>query len=196
MVCRFIDGADYYNTADLTRKWTSEWVNGGTTTTVEQRTGARGIGMVGAFAHLTVTIDDQASWIIGLAWKGIGSFSGLPMLRIYDNGTIQCGLEIGLDGLLRVLGASATLVAGGKSTIPLHADRYAFIEWKVTIANSIAADSCIVRINEKEVINVDAGEDLQLSRPLRIPNSGDTLLNSFFGVLAFKSGDTILNYFF
>ena len=164
MVCRFIDGTDYYNASDYTRKYTTEFSAGTLLTSTLQRTGAGAIQFSGAFAELTKTLDDQASWIVGCAFKSIDFFSGLPLIKFIDNATVQCALLINGDGTLEIVrGDSATAVANGKATSALHANRFVFVEVKVTISNSIAASSCIVRINERVVITVDAGEDLQIS---------------------------------
>lgn len=161
MVCRFIDGFDYYSADDITRKWTSESGGGSLITTSNQRTGAGAISFSASFAHMSRTLDDQSTWIIGFAWKSTANFSGQPLIVFYDNETIQCSLIINGDGTLEVVNGTGTAVANGKAVLALHGSRYAFIEMKVTISDSIVADSCVVRINEQIVITVDAGEDLQ-----------------------------------
>lgn len=162
MVCRLMDSFDYYSTGDtpIKRKWTDGLLTG--IISDDQRTGTGAVRLNSAISIISKTFDDQASWVVGFAVR-MNTFPQIGVLRFRDVTTVQCSLKFNGDGTLEVLRSTTTSVAGGKSSVSLHMDRYAFIEMKVTIANSIAADSCIVRINEVEIINVDAGEDLQVT---------------------------------
>ena len=157
MVCRFIDGFDYSAVGDLSRKWTLANPNG-----VDlPRNGVGGVRFTSTSQQLSKTLDDQPSWIVGFAFKS-GTIFGI-IVTFIDNITTQCSLSIAPDGALGVVRGISTAVAGGRSVAILRADNWYYIEMKVTIANSIAANSCVVRINEQIVLTVDAGEDLQVT---------------------------------
>lgn len=158
MVCRFIDGFDYYSTSQVTRKYSVGDVG---LITGDSRTGAGAIRGNNVNQKTNKTFDDQVSWIIGAAYQIV--VGNNTLIQFLDITTVQCSLIIRSSGSIEVVNGTATVVAGGKSIITLREGNWYYIEMKVTISNSIAADSCIVRVNEVEVINVDAGEDLQVS---------------------------------
>ena len=163
MVCRFMDSFDYYPSGDAS--FQRKWDNAAFTllTTANQRTGTSAVSIGAGAAQFSRTFDDQASWIVGFAVR-MTKFPEFAILEFRDVSTAQCSLKFRGDGTLEVVRDTATAVAGGVSTLAvLHTNRYVFIEIKVTIANSIAASSCVVRVNEQVVITVDAGEDLQVT---------------------------------
>ena len=161
MVCRLIDGFDYYNTADVTRKWTTSNVSPIIVGAAEARNGAGALEFNIFGSVITRTFDDQTTWIVGFALKPTLDFSGSAICRFIDVGTTQCTLTLNTDGTLQVFRGASTSITDGQSVAVLTIGIYQHIEWKVTISNSIAADSCIVRMNETEIINVAAGQDLQ-----------------------------------
>lgn len=155
----FMDGFDHYATADIAKKWTSQ-------------AGSISIGSAGrrlsGQLHITnntssasKTLNANASWVIGFAF----SASALPgsavhIAALLDNGSQQCELRLNPDGTLSVTRAGAA-VTNGTSVVALSAGAYYYIEWKVTIADSISAGSCKVRINGVDVITVATGQDLK-----------------------------------
>ena len=156
MVCRFIDSFDYYATSDMNRKYTSVGANSINT---DSRTGPNSNSYTNVSQFLNKGFSSLASWVVGFAFK-TSTLNGL-ILRFLDNSTVQVGLFLRNDGSLDVLRTGSTAVAGGRSDPIIRIDNWYYIEMKVTIANSIAANSCIVRVNEKVMLIVDAGEDLQ-----------------------------------
>ena len=165
MVCRFMDSFDYYSTAQMSRKWR---LHGSTSfteiTSVTVRTGGNSYEGGFAFGFLDRTFDNQATWIIGFAYYPFTFNTGgsTALVQIRDEATTHCTLRVNSNGLLEVFRSTAVAVTDGRATsLPLHYRTWNYIEWKVTIADSIAADSCKVRVNEVEVINVAAGQDLQ-----------------------------------
>ena len=161
MVCRFVDSFDYYSTSEIFRKWTNLQLAITSIDTVNQRTGTGALRMAGTQSFVSLTIDDQASWVVGFAFRTSG-FNDQAFFIFVDDVVSQCVLRMNNDGTLEVL-RGASSVSGGVSTATLTLNTYVYIEMKVTISNSIAADSCIVRVDGDDVINVDAGEDLQVS---------------------------------
>lgn len=162
MVCRLIDGFDYYNTADITRKWTDMSINGPSIVgAASAKNGAGAIEMDSTGVFISRTFDNQVTWIVGFAFHPVLSFSGQIIVRFMDVENTQCSLIINSDGTLEVVRGTSTTVTDGQSVAVLTIDTYQHVEMKVTISNSIAADSCIVRLNETEIINVATGQDLQ-----------------------------------
>jgi hypothetical protein len=164
----FVDGFDHYATADITRKWTSTGVS---------FSGNAGIGSsvvrygAGAFfsntsttatdRKLVKTLAASATWVVGFAFRtsGLPSAAG-PIVGLFDVGTAQCDLRLNTDGTLSVT-RNGTSLTSGTSVTALSANTWYYIEWKVTIADSISASTCKVRINGVDAITVATGQDLK-----------------------------------
>ena len=155
-----MDSFDYYSTTEVTRKWS---VMSGATIDVDSRTGSGALRMTNFNVSASVGLDSQPSWIVGAAFKTNSLGNVQPIFKFIDDTTIQCTLRLNVDGTLEIVRSTGTSVSGGVSIATLTTGTYFYIEWKVTISNSIAADTGIVRVDGSEVINVDAGEDLQIS---------------------------------
>lgn len=82
------------------------------------------------------------------------------LLRLLDAGTAQVELRVQADGTLRVT-RNGTTVTNGTSTYTIPTSTWVYIEWKVTIADSISADTCKVRVNGTDVITVATSQDLK-----------------------------------
>lgn len=165
MTCRFLESFDYYTSnIELTRKWTS-LTNGAFVTvgSAQVRTGANSLLLASSLGIVDLTLDDQASWVIGLGiyFTNVSLLS--RFLEIRDDGTVQCSLRVNADGTLEVVQGTATIVTGGRSTLTLTANTWYYIEMKVTIADSIGANTCKVRVNEADWLTVATGQDLKVS---------------------------------
>lgn len=159
MACRFMDGFDYYATGDLSRKWTVAGTPVVQNTTI--RNGINAAEMNSTTDTLTQTIDDQASWVIGFGFR-INNISATNIiLDIMDAGTIQVSLRLNADGTLEILRSGTTSVTGGLSTLALSTNIWYYIEVKVTIADSIGANTCKVRVNGTDWLTVATGQDLK-----------------------------------
>ena len=161
MTLLFIDGFDHYATADIAKKWNSS----GATVSILPTGGRRGGGAVrhtSSTPGTTKTIPVATSFVLGFAVK-FNTFTILPILSLLDAGTVQCGLTVNLDGTLSVVRGTSTAVSGGTSTYTFTAGEWVYVEWKVTIADSIGADTCKVRVNGVDVITVATGQDLKAS---------------------------------
>lgn len=158
---RFIDGGDHLATADINLKWNNSYG-----VTVSSGTGrfAGNSLKLGAYADgsfLQVTLDNQATWIVGMGLMPSGFPStSAPIIRLLDAGTQQVELRLNPDGTLSVT-RNGTSVSGGTSSFALRAGTYYFIELKVTIADAISANTCKVNVNGATVITVTTGQDLQ-----------------------------------
>lgn len=163
MTLLFVDGFDHYATADISKKWTSV----GAGAAIELSNGRRGGGClnfasIASTQFITKTLSQSASWVIGLAFQYYGTFTGSAgrIVSILDAGTSQCELWVNSDGTLSVM-RNGTAVTNGTSVISLSISTYYYLEFKVTIADSISAGSCKVRVNGADVITVATGQDLK-----------------------------------
>ena len=148
---RFIDGFDHYTT--ITAKWDSGSAD---TTTEQHRNGTRSVRFI-ANSISKNFFPAFGSWVIGF---GLYGNTTAPLITLYDGVTAQCTLNLNSDKTLEVSrGTSTSLGASAKSALTIGNSKWYYIEWKVTIADSILADSCKVRVNGSDWINVNAGSD-------------------------------------
>lgn len=162
MALLFMDGFDHYATADITKKWTS---NSGGNATINATAGRRGGGaclVPNAANFLTKVLPASSSWIMGFAFS-LGALppsgAGVYIAALFDAaGDMQCGLQINPNGTLGV-SRPATNLTNGTSTNSIAPNEFNYIEWKVTIADSIGADTCKVRVNGQDWITVATGQD-------------------------------------
>lgn len=164
MTLRFIDGFDHLAFGDQAQKWTTVV---GTPVSGSIQTGRIGGQCLRTSTNtlnvngIAKTIDAQASWVVGCAYKIIQTITvSVNVLRFLDAGTLQCELRINSDGTLSVT-RNGSSVTGGTSTNALSINTWYFIEMKVTIADSISANSCKVKVNGNDWITVTTGQDLK-----------------------------------
>ena len=153
---RFVDSMDAYVTASMFQKWNV--VANSPIITTGTRNGS-GIRTANNVQYITKVFDAQSTWIVGFAFKTSAFFGSSTLVEFSDLGVIQCSLYLSGDTKLSVVKGNATVITGGVSTTGLNTNTWYFIEMKVTIADSIPANSCIVKVNGVEVINVPAGQD-------------------------------------
>lgn len=178
----FIDGFDHYATADIAKKWSATTGS----PTINASGGRRGGGCLSAAGTASVirTVVAGASFVMGAAIDA--NVSSTPVLfGLYDAGTVQCDLRVNIDGTLSVTRSGAALT-GGTSTQTLTAG-YHYIEWKVTIADSIGANTCKVRVDGIDWITVAAGQDLKSTAnasanqvKVGSPSGGSSLFDDFY----------------
>ena len=166
MALLFFDNFGGYATADLAK---AGWnlITGGTAGTVVS-SGGRQSGPYFQTATLafvseyrTTGFAASATVTVGFAFIGVTTFTGNTLVGFYDNGTIQCALAILGTGQLRVVRGTTTDVTSGTSVSALAIDTWYYIEMKVTIADSIGAGTCEVRVNGSTWITVATGQDLK-----------------------------------
>ena len=160
----FIDGFDHYATADIGKKWNAS--AGGGNTTISSSNGRRGGGALSAPYNgggVQKTIAAGASFVMGFACTtgSLPSSSPMALALLRDAGTAQCALLLNLDGTLSVVRSTGTALTNGTSGGALSINTYYYIEWKVTIADSISAGSCKVRVNGVDWITVATGQDMK-----------------------------------
>lgn len=163
MALLFMDGFDHYATADFTKKWTS--INA--SPQILPTSGRRGGGAARIDVYNTNLVFKtfpftSNTWILGFAFNSGGGFGSASLAGILDGSTYQCELRTNSDGTMSVT-RNGTALTGGTSTRAMNAGTWNYIEWKVTIADSIAANSCVVRVNGEDWLSVAAGQDLKNS---------------------------------
>lgn len=160
MALLFIDGFDHYATADLPKKWSSYSIYA----SVLPTGGRRGTGSLrgtGNPAWVKKTVVPGASFVMGFAFRAEAiPPSAVVIASWQDAASVQCDLRLNPDGTFSVT-RNGTAVTSGTSTYALPTNTWSYIEWKVTVADSIAAGSCVVRVNGAVVITVAAGQDLK-----------------------------------
>lgn len=150
---KFLDGFDHYATADVTKKWTA--ISGSSVTIGAVGRRLSGQLRLGSSSYITKTLPASAGWVIGFAFRAASLPAGaMSIISLLDNGTIQCSLRLNPDGTLSATG-------GGSSTVVLSANAYYYIEWKVTIADSVPEGTCKVRVNGADVITIPAGQSVK-----------------------------------
>lgn len=158
---RFIDGADHYNTAQLTTKWNN--AVGAAVLAGAGRFGGNAIRVndVGQGGLLLKTLDAQGTWIVGFAfYTGTFPLTNTVILKVLDAGNVQVDLRLYSDGTLAVTRNGAAL-SGGQTTFALSTNTWHYIEFKVTIANAILANTCQIKVDNALVADVAAGQDTQ-----------------------------------
>lgn len=202
----FVDGFDHYVTADLTKKWhilASTGSSGATITAAAGRNGSGALTNNGSTASsnswISRTFPPAASWVIGFAFKFSGSVATpLIIAALTDAGTTQCDLRLNADSTLSVT-RNGTALTSGTSATALSSGIWYYIEWKITIANSISAGSCKVRVNGSDVITVATSQDTQntanatasqLKLGIQTTNSSTSILQFYDDVYVCDSVDS------
>lgn len=158
MALLFIDGFDHYVTADITKKWTSAGGSGTINTSGGRRSGGA-LNCINSSSSVTKSVTATSSFVIGFAFNTSGAPAlSRAIISLRDAGAAQCELNLNADLTLSVMRNGVALTSGTSSST-LAANAYYYIEWKVTIADSIAASSCKVRVNGVDWITVATGQD-------------------------------------
>jgi hypothetical protein len=171
MSLKYMDGFDHYATGQFTRKWTL--VGGGITAAPAGRFGGSCLRInVTGSTNIYKVLTPSASWVIGFAFRIAGASGGSTNITaLTDAGTIQVELRLNPDLTLSVT-RNGTALTGGTSVTTLSLNTWYFIEFKATIADSIPANSCKVRINGVDVITVATGQDTK--------NTANATANGFY----------------
>jgi hypothetical protein len=159
MTLLFMDGCNHYATADLGKKYNSV----GGTVSIVGSIGPRGgncIRNTSTSPGFTKNFAANSSWVIGFRAK-FSAINSKVLATLYDAGTAQCSLVLNADGTLSIVRGTGTAVTNGTSVAALSANTFYYIEWKVTIADSIASNSARVRVDGSVVVTVDAAQDLK-----------------------------------
>jgi hypothetical protein len=135
VAARFIDSWAHYATADILQKWTAR---SGTSNSIVAGAGRGGGGCfrtgTTASNYLSKTLDAQATWVVGFAFKPASAPSSTAtILQFLDTATVHAELRMNTDGTLGVARNGTVLAT---STNALTAATWYYVEIKVTIADS------------------------------------------------------------
>lgn len=160
MTALFTDGFDHYAIADVTKKWT---LSGGGVLSIQsgRRAGSNAIRF-GSYSNWVMKLLAAAenALVMGAAFK-INSLqfnSSQHIFTLATGGAWQCELRVNVFGQLEISRNGIVLATSGQA---LQVGSYNFVEFKVTIADSIAANSCIARVNNVNWLNLAAGTDVK-----------------------------------
>ena len=147
MSLRFIDGFDHYNSA--TQKWTAL---GGAAPTFSSSGTRFGVGQYITGGTPYKGLDNQATWIVGVAFRvnALGPTNSIILLR--DAGTAQLSVYSNTSGNL-VVYRGGTIIATSTSSV-LSVDVWYYLEFKATINNTTGAYE--VRLNGSTVTGLSA----------------------------------------
>ncbi len=162
MTLLFIDGFDHLEAADMGMKYDDVNLTGlsvGNSTPDTRHGAGNWLRITNSAGMVEKSVTAGASFVVGVAIY-VSAHDADPFLRFFDAGVTQCELRMHTDGTLRVTRNGST-VTSGNSTYSVPIATWIYLEWKVTIANSIGASSCVVRVNGSNIITVATGQDLQ-----------------------------------
>jgi hypothetical protein len=137
MSLRFCDSFDHYVTADLIEKWSSST----NSPAISSGNGRRSTSSArlpynsATTATLTKTLDAQATWIVGFAFKVdlLPTVNAQQLVALLDAGTLQTDVRLNLDGTLSVT-RNATVL--GTSSYALSIGVVYYIEFKCLISDA------------------------------------------------------------
>jgi hypothetical protein len=129
MALRFIDSFDHYSGGALPLKWSI--VSGATIATVP-RTGSQSLVCDAQNDYAAMVLDNQATWIVGFAYRQITAGATGLVCSFRDEASIQCDVRLS-NGVLTVTRNGTVLATG---TTFLLANTWYYIEFKATINNS------------------------------------------------------------
>jgi hypothetical protein len=132
MALIFMDGFDHYPIEDILKKWTIYNVGYGPSEITTGRTG-NGIRMTRE-VYIGKTLPDQATYIVGFAFKNAGFSATATILSFNDGSTRHVILNLNYPtGTLSLLNGSGAVLATSTNTIAIGT--WYYIEVKVTIAD-------------------------------------------------------------
>jgi len=162
--------------ADLQDKYHSD----STLSTSGELVAGRNGGLAYKFGNyqdeLLLELDDQATWIIGFAYKhqnGSGKLLGL-----FEGSTMypQCELNVNADDEIEIKSNSIVL---GTSSTQMQTGQWYYLEWKVAIGDSADSELRINGATDIDLTGVDtkkySGGDVSLIAFYALTSSGDCL---------------------
>lgn len=159
----FVDGFDHYATEDLSKKYQSISTTG---VSIVPNGGRRGGGCfrISEFnSSVGRAITSSTQVIVGAAIsRNTFSSSGFGIFKLTSNGASAATLQYN-NGYFYILNANASIVGTSSVVNTTGIGIWNYVEWKMLIADSIPANSCIVKVNGVEVLNLPAGTDTKFT---------------------------------
>jgi hypothetical protein len=137
--------------------------NAAVATTIKN-TGTQSLFLNSLTARFDISLPSvQDTYIIGFAYRTSGAILGSTTSSqspfvFYNGSDYQFTIYQSLDGRLNAF-KSPTLL--GTTTNPLPVDTWVYIEFKITIKNSISANDFIIKVDGVEELNLSATTDTQ-----------------------------------
>lgn len=161
MTALFYDGFDTYAVGDMNKKW--NLVGGGV---ISMQPGRRAGGQAvrfGSYSNWAMKLlaTPENALVMGAGFKvnALQSGSSQHIFTLASGGTWQVELRINIYGQLEISRNGTVLANSGAQVFQVGS--YYFVEFKATIADSIAANSCIARVNGANWLNLPAGTDIK-----------------------------------
>lgn len=140
MALRFMDSFDHYVTADLLEKWTTQ--SGAAIASSAGRNGTDALYFARRNYYITLTLDNQQTWVVGCAFYPDGAMGVRNVIALYDDATLQVCVETNTDGTLSLYRGTTLL---GTTDFALTIGTWYYVEFKVYIDNS--SGTIEVRVN-------------------------------------------------
>ena len=152
MALRFIDGFDHYATADLPEKWTSVFG----ATAIHATNGRRGTGALRIDQYsewATLTLDNQATWILGFAIRiaALPTSGSAMIIDWRENASVQCRLDLLASGALVVMRGGTTQIATSPPAL-MTLNVFHYLELLLTFHGTTGVAA--LRVNGIEQFNV------------------------------------------
>lgn len=151
MALRFIDGFDHYTTRDqLLLKYNAAGSSSYVALDDGRRAGSKAVRLYAGSGTIVKSFDEQDTWVAGVAIKleQLPSGNGAVFMFLDAGGDSQACLCVSSTGALVLKRGSTSGTTLAASTETLQADKWYYIEGKITIANSGGTFSA--RINGQE----------------------------------------------
>lgn len=162
----FMDGFDYYTTADISLKWNVYTAGGAAHPTVGAygRFGTNGIKLSSSYQSMQKAIDDSgryspSSLIYGFAVKIVKLPSTARMLVAVGQYTRQLEITINPTGTLS-LTQGGTAITGGTTSTSLTVGSWYFIEWLATPSGLSNGSDNIIKINGVDALVMASGSPI------------------------------------
>jgi hypothetical protein len=128
---------------------------------------------------------------LGFAWK----HKGINMsLTFYDSGASQCKVVLDSTGKIYFQNGAGTVTYTDTlpNTYRATLNAWIYIEIKVTIADSISSDSCVIKVNESIISNLASGQDTKATANSNIDSFGFMLSSAGGGDTGFYITDVYI----
>ncbi len=146
MALRFIDGMLHYSVPSQLGAKYSAFNNSSMTSMTGRRSSTTALKMGTASDYISMTFDNQQTWIVGFAYQMMGNEGSLLLQANDSAANNQLAVVITTAGAIQLMrgGQYGTVLATSSNAIPLNTWNY--IEVKMTIASSGGVFE--VRVNE------------------------------------------------
>lgn len=166
MALIFIDGFDHYDSTVIDKKWSYN-NNGWQISAAAGRRGGGALYSSGGNHQMIKYFPpfSNDSLVMGFAMKKATNGGVTELVKFGDDaGKTQASIRTNASngfGFYRGGDLESPVLLASSSNNVMSNNGWYYLEIKVQIANSISADSCILRVNGTDVINLSAGTDTQ-----------------------------------